>query len=163
MQPNCATASCHSPAAAIAGLDFSDPDSGYASLTGLHVFVPDQSGDGGSGCGTANGVAVCERTFRPLIVPYDPNESRLVNMLRARNAPRMPPDRPLAEDDIRLIERWILNGARKDEGPTVDAGDAGKDSAPGTTDGGAQDGGDGAAVDGSADSTSDGRADAGGG
>jgi hypothetical protein len=31
--------------------------------------------------------------------------------LRARDLPRMPPDRPLAEADIELIERWILNGA----------------------------------------------------
>ncbi len=47
----------------------------------------------------------------------------MVNMLRARNAPRMPPDRPLPEDDIRLVERWILNGA-KDPGfhLGVDAG-----------------------------------------
>ena len=26
-------------------------------------------------------------------------------------APRMPPDRPLTEADIELVERWILNGA----------------------------------------------------
>ena len=115
LQPNCATVSCHSPAAAVAGLDFSDSDTGYASLTQLHVLVLNET-DGGSGCGIANGVSVCERMMRPLVVPYDPNESRLVNMLRARNAPRMPPDRPLIEDDIRLIERWILDGAKKDEG-----------------------------------------------
>ncbi|MBC8132927.1 MAG: hypothetical protein H7X95_08090 [Deltaproteobacteria bacterium] len=36
-----------------------------------------------------------------------------MNMLRARAAPRMPPDRPLSEVDIRLIEAWILNGAKK--------------------------------------------------
>ena len=38
-QPNCATTSCHGPAAAVSGLDFSTPDSGYMSLTGLWVWV----------------------------------------------------------------------------------------------------------------------------
>jgi hypothetical protein len=48
----------------------------------------------------------------------------VVNMLRARDAPRMPPDRPLPEADIELVERWILNGAAEyGFGPTViDAG-----------------------------------------
>ncbi len=32
-------------------------------------------------------------------------------MLRARGASRMPPDRPLPEADMRLVERWILDGA----------------------------------------------------
>jgi hypothetical protein len=35
-------------------------------------------------------------------------------MLRADGAERMPPDRPMAESDIQLIERWILNGAKND-------------------------------------------------
>jgi hypothetical protein len=37
-----------------------------------------------------------------------------VQMLRARGARRMPPDRPLPEADIRLVERWILAGAVND-------------------------------------------------
>jgi len=45
------------------------------------------------------------------VTPFDPAGSRLVNMLSARDAPRMPPDRPLTEVDIRLVERWILDGA----------------------------------------------------
>ena len=35
----------------------------------------------------------------------------------------MPPDRPLSESDIRLVETWILNGAREHEGdlpPPID-------------------------------------------
>jgi len=43
-QPNCATASCHSRATAVAGLDFSDADRGYTSLTGLVVLVGDPTG-----------------------------------------------------------------------------------------------------------------------
>ena len=57
---------------------------------------------------------------RPLVTPYDPAGSRVVNMLRARDAPRMPPDRPLPEADIELVERWILNGAfEHGNGPTA--------------------------------------------
>ena len=37
-------------------------------------------------------------------------------MLRARSAPRMPPDRPLPEADIELVEAWILDGARSAPG-----------------------------------------------
>jgi hypothetical protein len=112
-QPNCATASCHSPAAAVSGLDFSTPDNGYTSLTRLWVWVvtPGDAGAPGLPCAIVNGTQVCEEMLRPLVTAFDPEGSRLVNMLRARDAPRMPPDRPLPEDDIRLVERWILNGA----------------------------------------------------
>jgi len=109
MQPNCATASCHSRGAAVAGLDFSDVDRGYTSLTGLKVWIVDPTGT--DGCMTISGTTVCQRNFRPMVTPYNPGQSRLVNMLRARDAPRMPPDRPLPEADIELVERWIRNGA----------------------------------------------------
>jgi hypothetical protein len=122
-QPSCATPSCHSRAAAVAGLDFSDPDRGYTSLTELWVWLV-RGTDGGTNCGVVGDTTVCERQFRPMVIPYNPDESRVVNMLRARNAPRMPPDRPLSESDIRLVETWILDGARKSESdapPPVDA------------------------------------------
>ena len=41
LQPSCATSSCHSRAAAVAGLDFSNPERGYISLTRLKVWVVD--------------------------------------------------------------------------------------------------------------------------
>jgi hypothetical protein len=113
-QPNCATTSCHNPAASVSGLDFSTPENGYASLTQLWVWIvalPDGGGTAGLPCAVQSGTTVCEKQIRPLVTPYDPANSRVVNMLRARNAPRMPPDRPLPEADIRLVERWILNGA----------------------------------------------------
>ena len=115
-QPNCATTSCHGPAAAVSGLDFSTPENGYASLTQLWVWVvvPPDGGTApapGTPCAIRNGTKVCEYQERPLVTPYDPAGSRVVNMLRARNAPRMPPDRPLPERDIELVERWILDGA----------------------------------------------------
>jgi hypothetical protein len=51
----------------------------------------------------------------------------------ARDAPRMPPDRPLPADDIRLVERWILNGACR-VGATCPS-DAGPDGFGRATDG----------------------------
>ena len=119
-QPNCATTSCHSPPAAVSGLDFSTPDSGYTSLTALWVWIaipPDAGAPPGVPCSTVDGTFVCEQMLRPLVTPFDPAGSRVVNMLRARDAPRMPPDRPLTEADIELVERWILNGACR-TGPT---------------------------------------------
>lgn len=138
MQPNCATGSCHSPAAAAAGLDFSTPDRGYSSLTRLWVWVVDPTKKGQPGCGPAAGTIVCEELFRPLVTPYDPQESRLINVLRGRDAPRMPPDRPLDESDIELVEQWILDGAKKDSSGG-DAGPEGGVTQPvdGAADGGA--------------------------
>jgi len=93
IQPNCATSSCHSKGAAAASLDLSNVDRGYADLLG----------DGRSTSVTP--------TARPMVVPGNPGQSRVVNMLRASGARRMPPDRPLAEADIQLVEIWILKGA----------------------------------------------------
>jgi len=132
-QPSCATAGCHSQALSVAGLDFSDPDRGYASLTAGTAWVPgDPAPD--AGCRDVNGTTLCPHQ-RALVVPYNPNQSRLVNMLRARAAPRMPPDRPLSEADIRLVERWILDGAPRtfdpnSTPPPAPVGDGGSDDAP---------------------------------
>jgi hypothetical protein len=115
-EPSCATASCHSPGAAAEGLSFADADAGYLSLTGLWVWVEDPSGEM-EHCRDVNGVHLC-RHLRQFINPYNPSQSRLIHLLRAQDAPRMPPDRPLPEVDIQLVERWILDGAREhlDEG-----------------------------------------------
>ena len=127
LQPNCATVSCHSTAAAAAGLDFSDPDRGYQSLTGLSVLILDPTQKEDKDCMKVGNTVACRREFRPMVVPFNPDQSRVVHMLRARNAARMPPDRPLPEPDIALIERWILNGAKK----TVDKKSAmPRDAAP---------------------------------
>jgi hypothetical protein len=134
-QPNCASQSCHSRSAAVAGLDFSDPDRGYKSLTTLWVWVPNptETDLNTLSCGKALGEEVCEQRLRPLVTPYDPNESRLVNMLRARGASRMPPDRPLDESDIELVEQWILDGAKRYPSSPSDgaAGDASVDAGVG--------------------------------
>jgi hypothetical protein len=112
LRPNCATVSCHSRAAAVSGLDFSDPTRGYTSLTRLRFEIVDRHATGDE-CMPSQGTVVCRGAYRPLITPYDPAQSRLVHLLRERTPPRMPPDRPLVEADIRLIEEWILLGARQ--------------------------------------------------
>jgi hypothetical protein len=100
IQPNCATSSCHSKGSAVAGLDLTTKDSGYTSL--LELDLP------------LRAAVMPPAKPRRMVTPGNPDESRVVNMLRAQGTQRMPPDRPLAEADIRLIERWILNGAQKD-------------------------------------------------
>jgi hypothetical protein len=135
LQPNCATVSCHSPAAAVAGLDFSTMERGYTSLTGLWVWIVDMNGTPEMGCRSVNGTIVCQEGHRPLVTPFDPSQSLLVHMLRAQGAARMPPDRPLPEADIELIERWILNGATWGKRSPFDAGVAASPPDAGANDG----------------------------
>lgn len=125
IQPNCATVSCHSRATAAAGLDLSSPERGYQSLTGLWTWIVDPNGTREANCKEVDGRVVCQRAFRPLVTPYDPGQSRLINLLRARGTLRMPRDRPLPEADILLIERWILNGAPRAGKPLPPVGAAG--------------------------------------
>jgi len=122
-QPTCASGSCHSPSAALAGIDLSTPDRGYTSLTELWVWIVDPKGTPEQGCRVMDGTVLCQRNHRGLVVPYVPSQSRLVNLLRAQNAPRMPPDRPLSEGDIQLVERWILAGAPRTPGGPPAGGD----------------------------------------
>jgi hypothetical protein len=101
IQPNCATSSCHSAGAAVSGLDLSTAEIGYDSL--FNQKLP------------PNGVNMARpMVTRRLVTPFSPTESRVVNMLRAYGAARMPPDRPLSEADIALIEEWIYQGAQND-------------------------------------------------
>ncbi len=102
IQPNCATSSCHSQAAAVAGLNLSTVDDSWISLLKLHLAPR---------AGVAKDAPPQPRL---MVTPYQPAESRVVQMMRASGANRMPPDRPLAEADIALIEQWIVNGAKND-------------------------------------------------
>lgn len=93
LAPRCATSSCHSAGAAVAGLDLSTAANAWQSLRDLSLPAASP---------------------RLLVVPFNPVQSRLVRLLRADETGRMPPGRPLAEADIALIERWILEGAGRD-------------------------------------------------
>lgn len=85
--PNCATASCHSRHTATGGLQLEGASESYVILTGY----------GGN-----------------YVFPGYPERSKLVYLLRGKDTWRMPPDQPLPEADIELIERWILAGAKND-------------------------------------------------
>jgi hypothetical protein len=92
IQPNCATASCHSREAKVANVDLSGIDSGYNAMV-----VDPQSPDAA--------------TRTPFVVPFQPEQSRLLYLLRAEATRRMPRDAPLPPSDITLIEEWIREGA----------------------------------------------------
>lgn len=80
--PACATAGCHSKLTATYGLQLETIEASEAYLLDGH-----------------------------LVVPYEPDQSRLMYLLHGDEAPQMPPDAPLPPADIALIERWILAGA----------------------------------------------------
>ncbi len=98
IQPSCTTSGCHSTHAATAGLDLSAPDGAYALLTGRICGAPEQPIDPPGN----------------FVVPYSVASSRLYHLLVGDNADQMPPDSPLAPDEIELIARWIEGGARCD-------------------------------------------------
>jgi hypothetical protein len=92
IQPNCATARCHNHSSATLGLQLDTVEGGYLELVGAH---------------DADGVPL----GRNLVVPGDPDSSKLMWMLRGVEAQRMPPDEPLPDADVALIEKWIRDGA----------------------------------------------------
>lgn len=92
IQPNCATAGCHSSYAATGGIQLHTPSAGYTMLVG--------SGD--------------DPQAANFVVPGRPDASKLMYLLRGEEIWRMPPDGPLPQADIDLIERWILEGAPQD-------------------------------------------------
>lgn len=81
-EPGCATVNCHSSITHQGGVDLSARQIGYQSL------VP---------------------TF--FVFPGDAQDSPVVNLMNAEGSIRMPPDNPLPEADIVLIEQWINDGA----------------------------------------------------
>lgn len=114
--PNCATSSCHSESAAVSGMDMSTEEKAYISLTGLGIRTERCIEDEGDVDCTSSPGAGDPIKPRPLVTPGNPSQSRIVNMMRAIGAERMPPDRPLAEADIALIEEWISKGAKRSTG-----------------------------------------------
>jgi hypothetical protein len=85
-EPSCATVNCHSAIAQRAGVDLHDRASGYRDLT-----------------------------TRNFVLPNDQTESSaILFLMRAQGSVRMPPDNPLPEADIVLIDNWIKAGAHND-------------------------------------------------
>jgi cytochrome c len=79
IEPSCATVNCHSKIANRAGVDLHDRDTGYNNLISRNFVLPgDQTGS-----------------------------SALLYLMHGEGSLRMPPDAPLPEADIALIERWI--------------------------------------------------------
>ncbi len=88
IEPSCATVNCHSAVAQRAGVDLHDRATGHKALVDRHFVVPsDQS---------------------------VPRMSALLYLLNGQGALRMPPDGPLPEADIDLIDKWIAAGAKND-------------------------------------------------
>lgn len=85
VEPACATVNCHSAVSARAGIDLHARDIGYYTLLN-ELYV----------------------------IPRDPQESALIDLLNAQGTRRMPPDAPLPQADIDLIQAWIAAGAAND-------------------------------------------------
>ncbi len=95
IEPSCATALCHSKTAARAAVDLSTSASAYAVLVGRVCGAPPLPGD----------------PIGNFVRPGHPESSRLMYLLRGDRTTVMPPDAPLPDGEIAVIERWILEGA----------------------------------------------------
>jgi hypothetical protein len=95
LEPSCATANCHSALAQRASVDLSTRTTGYHSLVDRKFVISDAADPG---------------------VPADDRVARspVIHLMRAEGNLRMPPDMPLPESDIQLIENWIRAGAAND-------------------------------------------------
>ena len=98
VQPNCSTSNCHSALAATAGLQFHVKEGAYSYLTGRLCDNPGIPGE----------------ASHNFVVPYQPERSKLMYLLRGEETWRMPPDIALPDVEIELVERWILEGAECD-------------------------------------------------
>lgn len=92
MEPSCATVNCHSKITHQGGVDLSSAAAGYQALAAPAPFP--------------NGKPA-------YVIPGDPQDSTLISLLNAVGSTRMPPDNPLSQADIQLIETWISQGANE--------------------------------------------------
>ncbi len=95
LEPSCATALCHSKTAARAAVDLSTSPAAYAVLVGRVCGAPPLPGD----------------PIGNFVRPGHPESSRLMYLLRGDRTTVMPPDVPLPDGEIAVVERWILEGA----------------------------------------------------
>jgi hypothetical protein len=97
IEPSCATANCHSLIAQRASVDLHDRATGYASLVSRNFVVP---------CDPAT--MNCTPTATPC---NQTGASAVIYLMCGLGSLRMPPDNPLPEADIKLIDDWIKAGA----------------------------------------------------
>ncbi len=81
-----------------AGLDLSTANAAYSYLLGRACDAPPNPQDA-----TGN-----------YVFPFQPARSRLLYLLRGDRTTIMPPDSPLPESEIAIVEQWILEGASCD-------------------------------------------------
>ncbi|MCG8420476.1 MAG: hypothetical protein MJE77_21285 [Proteobacteria bacterium] len=98
IQPNCTTSNCHTPPASTAGLRFDTRESAYNYLTGRI-------------CETAEQIDPDLEADHNFVVPFQPEGSKLIYLLRGEEVRNMPPDVPLPDVEVEIIENWILEGA----------------------------------------------------
>ena len=98
VRPACTTSACHSKLGSQAGIDLSTPGAAYLLFTGRGCDAPDVSGSPPGN----------------FVRPGHPETSKLMYLLRGEGGSIMPPDVPLPEAEIAIIERWILEGAACD-------------------------------------------------
>ena len=98
IRPSCSTASCHSTLTALNGLDLSTRDSAYTFFTGRVCGAPVLPGEPPGN----------------YVFPGQPERSQLIHLLQGENVDVMPPDGPLPDVEIEIVERWILEGASCD-------------------------------------------------
>ena len=98
VRPNCTTSNCHTQPTSTAGLRFETRESAYNYLTGNTCET----------IGTPDPALAVDHNF---VVPFQPDSSKLMYMLRGQEVRNMPPDVPLPEVEIDLIAAWILEGA----------------------------------------------------
>jgi hypothetical protein len=79
-------------------VDLSTPDAAYLVLTGRVCGGPEAPG----------------QPVGNFVRPGQPESSELMYLLRGNQITIMPPDVPLPDVEIALIERWILEGATCD-------------------------------------------------
>lgn len=82
IQPNCATANCHSELSQRSGVKLDDMRTGYDQLVN-----------------------------RGFVTKSKPESSALIGLLNGAGTRRMPPDFALPDADIDLISAWIAAGA----------------------------------------------------
>ncbi len=98
LRPSCTSSNCHSKLGSQGGVDLSTPDAAYVLLTGTVCRAPDNPG-----APPGN-----------FVRPGHPESSQLMHLMRGDGGLIMPPDAPLPDAEIDIVERWILEGATCD-------------------------------------------------